>query len=80
MGIPNETLRAFRRQRHLSQTQVAEVAGVTQQLISDVESGDANLSYDQILRLVAYYSVTPRELGYVVELAPAVKRSAGGQA
>ena len=55
-------LRALRIQRHLSQAELAQVAGVSASAISQVERGRRGLSLDTLLTLTARLNITLDEL------------------
>ncbi len=61
MSAINEKLKMLREQSGLRQGQIAEYLGVTQTFISKVESGERNLSVDQLESLVNLYGYSLSE-------------------
>lgn len=55
MAATNEKLRLMREEAGLRQEQIAGYLGVTQTFISKVESGERNLTVDQLENLVNLY-------------------------
>lgn len=63
-----QNLKRIRNDRHLSQAQLAEVAGVNQATISKLENGTANATVDMVERIAAALGVTEAELFGLPEL------------
>lgn len=57
-----ENLKQARRDKGLSQREVAERFGMTQQQYSRFENGIFELNYKQILDFCELYGITPNEL------------------
>ena len=57
-----EHLRDLREKRSLSQTKLAELAGLNRNYVSDVERGKRNPCLDNILKLAEGLGVSPSEL------------------
>ena len=55
-------LRALREKRDLSQTKLAELAGLNRNYVGDVERGRRNPCLDNILKLAEALDVPPSEL------------------
>ena len=53
------TLRAMRRAREMTQAEVATIAGVSASTVSEIESGNQNLSIDMLWRLCQALRVRP---------------------
>lgn len=60
-------LRAWRRHRTMTQGQLAEKAGTTASIISELESGHTNLSDKWLRRLAPILGTTP---GFLLDYAP----------
>ena len=70
-GAHNERMkkvRDLRMARGLTQTQLAELAGVNQATVSKVERGETNITMDKIVALAAALKVEPVELFDLPEL------------
>jgi transcriptional regulator with XRE-family HTH domain len=55
-------LRELREKRELSQTRLAELAGLNRNYVGDVERGKRNPCLDNILKLAEALNVAPSEL------------------
>ena len=71
--MPNETigpkLREFRKKRKITQDQLAESLGYSgKSVISHIEKGDADMTYEKILLLIRSYMLDANELFYPGEL------------
>lgn len=63
-----KNLRDIRRQRHLSQAQLAEMAGLDQSTISKAENGEMNVTLEKIIAIASALHVQPAELFELPEL------------
>ena len=63
-------MRVLRRDRGLSQEQLAAKAGLHRAYVGRVERGEQNISLDNILRLAAALEVDPSELVRGLEAQP----------
>ena len=63
-----ENLRRIRRQRGLTQTQLAEKCGLDQGFLSKLEKSDANVTLDKIRAIAAALDVHPSQLFGLPEL------------
>ena len=63
-------MRVLRRDRGLSQEQLAAKAGLHRAYVGRVERGEQNISLDNILRLAAALEVDPSELVRGLEVQP----------
>jgi transcriptional regulator with XRE-family HTH domain len=65
-------LRAARRQKDITQSQLAELSGVNQTTISDIERGaNRNPSWETVARIAKALGVPPEELFPVADEASA---------
>ena len=55
-------LRELRARRDVSQTRLAELAGLNRNYVGDVENGRRNPCFDNILKLADALNVSPSEL------------------
>jgi transcriptional regulator with XRE-family HTH domain len=55
-------LRELREARSISQTRLAELAGLNRNYVGDVERGQRNVCFDNILKLADALDVPPSEL------------------
>lgn len=65
MGSPNKRLVALRKAKHLSQIELAQLVGVSLQLIRCWEKGLVELkkaSYENVMKLANVLEVDPEEL------------------
>lgn len=67
-NTPMKNLRAIRKNRGLSQAQLAEAAGCTQGIISRIEKGEANPTLDMIENIARALRTTPVALFGLSEL------------
>ncbi|MBR2893091.1 MAG: helix-turn-helix transcriptional regulator [Clostridia bacterium] len=51
-------IRELREDRDLSQKEIAEVIGTTQQQYSKIETGKADISGEKLIRLAEFYGVS----------------------
>ncbi len=51
-------LRKVRMEHHLSQAEVAEILGMSQQGYSHIENGRAELKIDKLIKLCKFYKVS----------------------
>ncbi|RRD69052.1 MULTISPECIES: helix-turn-helix domain-containing protein [unclassified Desulfovibrio] len=58
LQIVGASLRAYRRERALTQEQVAEMAGLNVTYLSDVERGKRNISLINLARLARAFSLS----------------------
>ena len=54
----NDRLKKLRKERALSQSQVAELLGIKQRNYSNYESGDVRIPIDSLITLARYYNVS----------------------
>ena len=64
----------WRTGRNLSQTEVAEVMGCTQSMVSRIESGEYSPSAEMLENLCTHYGVRPATLGFKIVRAVKVER------
>lgn len=62
MAAKRNLIYLLRRSRGLSQEQLARLAGITQPVVSRIETGDRKPSLDTALRLAAVFGLTVEEL------------------
>lgn len=53
------TVRAYRRERHISQEELADLSGLHRTYVSGIERGERNLSLESILKLARALEVNP---------------------
>lgn len=51
-------LRILRKKEGLSQVQFGKLFGMTQNMVTNVETGKRILNYDELIRIADYYGVT----------------------
>ena len=54
----NEIIRNLREDNDLTQTQVANLLGVSQRVYSNYERGEVEISLDSLIKLADYYNVS----------------------
>lgn len=65
----SRTLRDYRKKQKLSQTDLAERINSSQSRIAKMESGDASVSIDLLVRSLFALGVTTHELGEIILLS-----------
>ncbi len=58
-------LKQARKDKHLTQQEVADMMKMTQQQYSRFENGIFQLNYEQILFLCSLYEISPNDLFYI---------------
>ena len=53
-----DRIRALREDRDLTQSQIAQVLGTTQQQYSKIENGRSDISGDKLRRLADFYNIS----------------------
>ena len=68
-------IKQFRKKRKLTQDQLAESLGYSgKSVISHIEKGDADMTYDKILLLLRTYMLDANELFDISEIDTLIKR------
>ncbi len=57
-----DKLHAIRKRRGLTQSEVAELAGLSDRTYADIERGTVNMRVDTVLRICEAFQITPDEL------------------
>jgi predicted XRE-type DNA-binding protein len=70
----SETLRARRKSRRLSQTQVARLLNSSQSRVAKMEGGDPSVSLDLLVRSLLTLGASRRDLGRAIS-APGLRRA-----
>lgn len=58
MNTLNERIKQARLSRQLRQTQVANELGISQRMLSAIESGNSNPTLETLIKIAAFYGVT----------------------
>lgn len=53
-----KNIKRLRTKNHLSQREIADIVGITQQQVNNIENGHSNPGYDTIMRLSDHFNVS----------------------
>ncbi len=73
----SHSVREMRRSRRLTQVQMAKLIGSSQSRVAKIETGDASVSIDLLIRSLIAMGATPKDLGRIISTSKASTPLAG---
>jgi DNA-binding XRE family transcriptional regulator len=62
----SESLKRYREERNLTQTQLAQIVGSSQSRVAKMEVGDPSVSIDLLIRSLFALGISKREMGRII--------------